>query len=183
MGLPTSLMSIPAPCRESNTLSSSPREASIGAKPRPASRRSSALKVVPPAPCLCPGSGTWREFAPSRHTFASRFPEKFFSTVDFQRWRGHGQRFRHENGRRVSAAVKAISKARMAVVALAMAHRLRISLPTDPEASRERFATSRRQPHENREGRTFHPVSIGRRESYPSCWLCWGAFSLICRIR
>jgi hypothetical protein len=31
VGLPTSLMSIPAPCRESSTLSSSPREASIGA--------------------------------------------------------------------------------------------------------------------------------------------------------
>ena len=39
------------------------------------------------------------------------------------------------------------------------------NLSTDPVASRERFATSRRQPHENREGRTFHPVSIGRRES------------------
>ena len=39
MALPTSLMSIPARCRESNTLSSSPREASIGAKPRPAGRR------------------------------------------------------------------------------------------------------------------------------------------------
>ena len=45
------------------------------------------------------------------------------------------------------------------------------NLPTDPEANRERFATSRRQPHEIREGRTFHPVSIGRTESRPSCWL------------
>jgi hypothetical protein len=43
------------------------------------------------------------------------------------------------------------------------------NLPADPEASRERFATSRRQPHENREGPTFHPVSIGRTESRPSC--------------
>src|SRR5262249_41869314 len=64
----------------------------------------------------------------------------------------------------------------MAVVALAMAHRLRISLPTDPVASRERFATSRRQPHENREGRTFHPVNIGRRESRPSSSRRWVLF-------
>src|SRR5262249_49453946 len=56
------------------------------------------------------------------------------------------------------------------------ADRLRISLPTDRVASRERFATSYRQPHENREGRTFHPVSIGRRESRPSSWRRWGAF-------
>src|SRR5262249_34932630 len=63
------------------------------------------------------------------------------------------------------------------------ADRLRISLPTDRVASRERFATSYRQPHENREGRTFHPVSIGRRESRPSSWRRWGAFSPICRIR
>ena len=58
------------------------------------------------------------------------------------------------------------TKARMAVVALAMAHRLRISLPTDPVDSRERFATSRRQPHGNREGPTFLSVSVGRRESF-----------------
>jgi len=38
--------------------------------------------------------------------------------------------------------------------------RTQVNLPTDPEASRERFATSRRQPHENREGRG---VPKGRR--------------------
>src|SRR6516165_9947384 len=57
------------------------------------------------------------------------------------------------------------------------------NLPTDPEANRERFATSRRQPHGNREGPTFLSVSIGRRESRPSSSRRWGAFSSICRIR
>jgi hypothetical protein len=41
------------------------------------------------------------------------------------------------------------------------------NLPTDPEASRERFATCR---HGNREGPIFLSVSIGRRESRPSSW-------------
>src|SRR5215471_5363764 len=57
------------------------------------------------------------------------------------------------------------------------------NLPTDPVASRERFATSRRQPHGNREGLTFLSVSIGRRESRPSSSRGWGAFSPMCRIR
>jgi hypothetical protein len=38
------------------------------------------------------------------------------------------------------------------------------NLPTDPEASRERFATCR-QSHGNREGPTFLSVSVGRREA------------------
>jgi len=46
---------IPARCRESNTLSSSPREASIGAKPRPALKRH---KGGPPSPMPLSGSGT-----------------------------------------------------------------------------------------------------------------------------
>src|SRR5215831_19120126 len=41
------------------------------------------------------------------------------------------------------------------------------TLSTNPEASRERFATCR-QPDGNREGPTFLSVSIGRRESRPS---------------
>jgi hypothetical protein len=60
---------------------------------------------------------------------------------------------------------------------------LRISLPSDPVASRERFATSRGQPHGNREGPTFLSVSIRRRESRRSSLRRWGAFSPICRIR
>jgi len=47
---------------------------------------------------------------------------------------------------------------------------------TDLEASRERFATCCHC-HENREGPTFLPVRIGRRESRPSCWRLWGVFS------
>jgi len=43
----------------------------------------------------------------------------------------------------------------------------RPNLPTDPEASRERFATCH-QPHGNREGPTFHFANIGRTESRPS---------------
>jgi hypothetical protein len=50
------------------------------------------------------------------------------------------------------------------------------NLPTDPAASCERFATYR-QPHGNREGPTFLSVSIERRESRPSSWRRWGAFS------
>jgi len=56
------------------------------------------------------------------------------------------------------------------------------NLATDLEASRERFATCCHC-HENREGPTFLPVRIGRRESRPSCWRLWGVFSPICRIR
>ena len=50
------------------------------------------------------------------------------------------------------------------------------NLATDLEASRERLATCC-QPRGNREGPTCLSVSIGRRESRPSCWLRWGAFS------
>ena len=53
---------------------------------------------------------------------------------------------------------------------------LEANLATDLEASREQFATCC-QPHGNREGPTFLPVSIGRRESRPSCWQCWSFFS------
>ena len=56
------------------------------------------------------------------------------------------------------------------------------NLPTDPEASRERFATCR-QPDGNREGPIFLSVSTGRRESRPSSWRRWGVFSPICRDR
>src|SRR5215472_7715138 len=56
------------------------------------------------------------------------------------------------------------------------------NLRTDLEASRERLATCC-QPYGNREGPTFLAASIGRRESRPSCWLGWGVFSPICRIR
>jgi hypothetical protein len=47
--------------------------------------------------------------------------------------------------------------------------------PTDPEASRERFATC--HPHGSREGPTFLSVGIGRKESRPSSWRRWGVFS------
>jgi hypothetical protein len=60
---------------------------------------------------------------------------------------------------------------------------LKFSRPTDPEASRERFAICCRQSHGNREGPTFLPVSIGRRESRPSSWRRWDVFLPICRIR
>ena len=64
----------------------------------------------------------------------------------------------------------------MAVVALAMAHRLRISLPTDPEASRERFATSRRQPHENREGADFSSCKYRKKRKPPIMLALLGCF-------
>jgi hypothetical protein len=40
------------------------------------------------------------------------------------------------------------------------------NLPTDPEANRERFATSRRQPHGNRDGPTSLSVSIGEKAAH-----------------
>jgi len=60
--------------------------------------------------------------------------------------------------------------------AFRLARMRELNLPTDPVASRERFATSRRQPHGNREDPTFLSVSIGRRESRPSSLRRWGAF-------
>jgi hypothetical protein len=58
-----------------------------------------------------------------------------------------------------------------------------VNLSPNLEASRERFATCRCRSHGNREGLSFHFVTIGRTESRPSWWRRWGVFSPICRIR
>jgi hypothetical protein len=99
VGLPTSLMSIPARCRESNTLSSSPREASIGGTAA-GGRRSSAIKVVVPTPMPSIGPVPECLNRPSRQECADRFPEKFFLNggdlavgIKSQRKDWTGQRF------------------------------------------------------------------------------------------
>ena len=79
-----------------------------------------------------------------------------------------------------SAAVRAMAVLREAAGATSL--NWQATLPIDPEASRERFATCR-QPHGNREGPTFLSVGIGRKESRPSSWRRWGVFLTICRIR
>src|SRR5262249_28094253 len=46
------------------------------------------------------------------------------------------------------------------------------NLPTDPEANRERFATSRRQPHGNREGPIYSFCKY-RKKRKPPIILAW----------
>ena len=101
-------MSIPARCRESNTLSSSPREASIGAfsmhscffTARASHFFKADLKVVVPTPMPSIGPVPECLNRPSRQECADRFPEKFFLNggdlavgIKSQRKDWTGQRF------------------------------------------------------------------------------------------
>jgi hypothetical protein len=104
VGLPTSLMSIPARCRESNTLSSSPREASIGRilcvqklsmhscfTARASHFFKADLKVVVPTPMPSKSPVPWSVFARTSQGCVSDLPKIFFT-----RWTltvgQHGQR-------------------------------------------------------------------------------------------